>query len=79
MMEEIIYEISLKNSRKSSLPFYLFNGKLIHIDTDTAIFQLPKNNALVIIPLYILNYMMPHSFSGKPVVESKYESLIHRE
>ena len=78
-MEEIIYEISLKNSRKSSLPFYLFNGKLIHIDTDIAIFQLPKNNALVIIPLYTINYMMPQSLSGKPELESKYKSLIHKE
>ena len=79
MMEEIIYEISLKNSRKSSLPFYLFNGKLIHVDIDIAIFQLPKNNALVIIPLYMINYMMPQSFSGKPELESKYKSLIHKE
>ena len=79
MMKEIIYEISLKNSRKSSLPFYLFNGKLIHIDTDIAIFQLPKNNALVIIPLYMINYMMPQSFSDKTELESKYKSLIHKE
>ena len=79
MMEEIIYEISLKNSRKSSLLFYLFNGKLIHIDTDIAIFQLPKNNALVIIPLYMINYMMPQSFSDKTELESKYKSLIHKE
>lgn len=78
-MEEIIYEISLKNSRKLSLPFYLFNGKLIHIDTGIAIFQLPKNNALVIIPLYMINYMMPQSFSGRSELESKYKSLIHKE
>lgn len=78
-MEEIIYEVLLKRSRKASLPFYLFNGKLLHIDTDTAIFQLPKSNALVIIPFYMINYMMPQSFDGKPELESKYESLIHKE
>lgn len=79
MMEEIIYEVKLKRSRKLCLPFYLFNGKLIHIDTDTAIFQLPKNNALVIIPFYIIDYMMPQSLGDKPELESKYKSLIHKE
>lgn len=78
-MEEIIYEVGLKSSRKSSLPFYLFNGKLIHIDTDTAIFQLPKCNALVIIPFHAIDYMMPQNFGGKPELESKYKSLIHKE
>lgn len=78
-MKEIIYEVKLKQSRKSSLPFYLFNGKLIHIDTDCAIFQLPESGALVIVPFYIIDYMMPQSFGGKPELESKYKSLIHKE
>lgn len=66
MTKEIIYEAGLESSYKSSLPSYSFNGKLIHINTNTAIFQLPKSNAPIIIPFYTINYMMPQGFSGGP-------------